>query len=437
MDVIVLDGNEVPSPEDMAMIQALYSRSPQSVRLHLEQVQKSGSEKFHERYYVQYGHKSIGDCGTITICIENVSMIVAKAIQDNPLYNGQEASTRYLDFAERPNVNPAQCAEGGIIQKTWITLYKEVLASLIPAFEARFPREEGQKKGVWKKAVKARAFDVARGFLPAGATTFVAWHTNLRQAHDHLQLMKHNPCAEVREVAGRVHEELLKRYPSSFGHKVYQASEDYLAKSVERFAFSQETRLVERSDFLVRHRFDLGGLSRHRDLLVARPPKTELHQRMRQYGDATFEFFLDFGSYRDLQRHRSCVQEMPLLTTRYGIHNWYLEQLDDTLLERVCEVAALQEERIAGLDVSAAEKQYYVAMSYANPIKITCSLPSAVYIAELRSGTTVHPTVRVVAQQIGEALLEIVPGLTLHHDMSDGVWDIKRGAQDILVKKES
>ena len=73
-----------------------------------------------------------------------------------------------------------------------------------------------------------------------------------------------------------------------------------------------------------------------------------------------------------------------------------------------------------------------MAMGFSNPTKITCTLPSAVYIAELRSGTTVHPTVRVVAQQIGESLLEIVPGIAMHHDMSEGVWDIKRGAQDIV-----
>ena len=43
MDVIVLDGNEVPNPEDMAMIQALYSRSPQSVRTHLEKVKETAA----------------------------------------------------------------------------------------------------------------------------------------------------------------------------------------------------------------------------------------------------------------------------------------------------------------------------------------------------------------------------------------------------------
>jgi len=433
MDVIVLDGNEVPSPEDMAMISALYSRSPQSVRIHLEKVEEVGSGAFHSRYYVNYGHRSIGDCGTITIFVENVSMLCAKAIQDNPLYNGQEASTRYLDFADRDIVDPVGNADSSIILRTWISLYKDVLAELVPHFKERFPIEEGQKKSVWKKAVQARAFDVARGFLPAGCTTFVAWHTNLRQANDHLSQMRHNPLAEVREVAERIHEELLKRYPSSFGHKRYEATESYLAKSVGRWAFTERETNPE---FECDSAFDTAGLNANQDLLKSRPPKTELHQRMRQFGQFAFRFPLDFGSYRDLQRHRSCVQEMPLLTTKWGILNWYLEQLPDTLVEKVCEVAAEQEEAINNLDVSDEERQNYIAMGYASPIQITCSLPSAIYIAELRSGTTVHPTVRKVAQQIGDTIKSTIPYCAMHHDTSEGVWDIKRGAQDIIQKAE-
>jgi len=434
MDIVVLDGTDVPHPEDMAMMQSLYSRSPQSVLIHLDKVRKAGSGRFIEKYLVGYGHRSIGDCGTITICVEDVSMLVAKAVQDNPLYNGQEASTRYLDFAGRPMVSPAPLA--GLIQQRWVDLYKEVLETLIPQFERRFPRKEEQKKSVWRKAVKARAFDVARGFLPAGCTTFVAWHTNLRQAHDHLQQMAYSPCAEIREVARDIREALLKRYPSSFGHKRYEATEDYLAKSVSQFAFTEGSAhlLPESGFFYDAKQLDIGGLRLHQDLLESRPPKTELHQRMRQYGNIEFRFMLDFGSYRDLQRHRSCVQEMPLLTTKHGFLNWYLKQLDDVLVEKICGVAAEQEEAINNLDISDHERQYYIPMGYASPIRITCPLPSAVYIAELRSGTTVHPTVRKVAQQMGEALKKIVPGIAMHHDMSDGVWDIKRGTQDIVAK---
>lgn len=427
--IVVLDGTDVPHPEDLAMIQALYSRSPQSVVLHLEKVREVGSGKFMDQYYTGYGHKSIGDCGTITIFVEDVSMLCAKAIQDNPLYNGQEASTRYLDFAERVIVNPLDSEEGEEIQLEWITLYKEVLETLIPHFEGRFPIEEGQKKGVWKKAVKARAFDVARGFLPAGCTTFVAWHTNLRQAHDHLSLLRHNPLYEVRKVADHIHEELIKRYPSSFGHKQYRITEAYLAKSVGRWAFSKHD---ENPEFDCFSALDLDGLEQHQDLLESRPPKTELHQRFRQFGHFRFHFPLDFGSYRDLQRHRSCVQEMPLLTTRWGIMPWYIEQLPLSFQTEVLDLAQALAKRINALDVSDEERQNYIAMGFSSPIRITCPLPSAVYIAELRSGTTVHPTVRKVAQQIGEAVKNAIPGIAMHHDMSEGVWDIKRGAQDIV-----
>jgi len=412
------------------MLAALYSRSPTSVVEHLEQVRIKGADTFMSRWYCQYGHKSIGDCGTVTIFAENISMLCAKAIQDNPLYNGQEASTRYLDFSERPIINPIGTEEGAQIQRTWVNLYNEVLTRLLPQFEERFPHQEGEKKSVWKKAIKARAFDVARGFLPAGCTTFAAWHTNLRQAHDHLHQMKHNPCAEIRQVAERIHIGLKDRYPSSFGHKEYPATEYYLACSAGRFAFTD----APATEFDAISRLDLRQLRNYRDLLEARPPKTELHQRFRQFGYIDFRFMIDYGSFRDLQRHRSCVQDMPLLTTKHHIHNWYLEQLDDATVEQVCKVAALQEKRINNLELSDEEKQYYVAMGYQVAHKITCSLPSAVYIAELRSSPTVHPTARVIAQAMGDVLADVVPGLAMHHDKSMGVWDIKRGEEDIIER---
>lgn len=432
MDVIILDGSDIPSPEHQAMLAALYSRSPRSVMGHMEQVRLKGADAFMAQWYCQYGHKSIGDCGTTTIFIENVSMLCAKAIQDNPLYKGQEASTRYLDFGSRPMVDPLGTPESGKIQQTWLDLYNQILPLLIEHFEQRFPIEEGQQKSVWKKAIKARAFDVARGFLPAGATTFVAWHQDLRQIHDHLSLMRYSPCAEIRETAERIQAEVLKRYPSSFGHKRYEATEVYLASSASAFSFTDRD---ETPEFEYTVTLDLEGLRRHKYLLASRPPKTELHKNFRAFGQFQFRFPLDFGSYRDLQRHRSCVQEMPLLTTRWGMLPWYMDQLPPdarAFIETICGDLAAE---IDKLDCSLEQKQYYIAMGYVCPIQITCPIPSAVYIAELRSGTTVHPTVRKVAQQIGEAVRTTIPDIAMHHDMSEGVWDIKRGTQDIVQKE--
>src|SRR6185369_12087365 len=101
-EVIALDTGATIGPESEAMLQALHSRSIGGLRGHLEVLERRGADNFMKNFYVGYGHKSIGDCGTVSLFIEGVSMLVAKAIQDWPLYSGQEASTRYIDFQIQP-----------------------------------------------------------------------------------------------------------------------------------------------------------------------------------------------------------------------------------------------------------------------------------------------------------------------------------------------
>lgn len=430
-EIIIVDDL---SPEPGAMVQALYSRDPRSVKQHLIQVREKGAEKFMASYYVGYGHKSIGDCGTTSIFVENVSMLVAKAVQDWPLYNGQEASTRYLDMAAQHVMDPVGTEASKIIQDEWMKFYRHALEALVPVLKERFPIQEGQKDTVYEKAIKARAFDIARGFLPAGVTTYAAWHTNLRQAYDHLKEMRHHPLEEVREVAAITLAELKKKYPSSFSHKEYPTEEEFIEKSMNEFAYWDDAEAVKGFSYDT-SLLDLAGLAKHQKLLANRPMKAELHQRMRQYGNITFRFPLDFGSYRDLQRHRSCVQEMPLLTTRHGFYEWYLEQLPNGLRGEAQVLLQAQEKRIKDLPCSDIVKQYYVAMGYTVAVQISCPLPAAVYTAELRSSDTVHPTLRQQAQRMGDALKEAVPGMAMHHDTTPGQWNIKRGNHDIVRKE--
>lgn len=429
MDLVILDGRDVPHPEDLAMLQSLYSRSPQSVRIHLEKVRKAGSGKFMGTYYVGYGHKSIGDNGTTAMFAEGVSMLCAKAIQDTPLYCGQEASTRYLDMAAQPFMNPLCTAEGEAIQEAWRAIYSRALADLQVILQAEFPRKDDQDEGTWKKAIKARAFDITRSLLPAGAATLVAWGSNLRQANDHLKEMRHHVLPEVRDTSESLHANLTEKYVSSFNHERDQAEEDYVARSMAVFSFFDEPV----DDFSYTNKLDLAALSRPRvwDLLATRPKRAELHQRFRRFGVIDFEFTIDFGSYRDLQRQRSAVQEMPLLTTRLGFHQWYLEKLPDYVHAEIERITRL----VDALDTTDALRQYYIPMGYLVPVAMTCTLPSAVYIAELRAGVTVHPTLRIRAQQMGEAIRQCVPGIAMHHDMSlPDTWSIKRGTQDIVAR---
>ena len=102
------------NPQDTAMMQALYSRSASSVKEHVEKVKSSGSGKFMEKFYVGYGHASIADCGSTTIFVEGVSMLVAKAIQQWPLYSGQETSSRYIDFSKQAIKDPLGTKESKV-----------------------------------------------------------------------------------------------------------------------------------------------------------------------------------------------------------------------------------------------------------------------------------------------------------------------------------
>ncbi len=177
--ILVLNTGGVITPEDDAMLQALHSRSIGGIRKHLATLAEKGSGKFIGSFYVGYGHKSIGDCGTATIFIEGVSMLVAKAIQDWLLYSGQEASTRYIDFSTQEFIDPINSIRSARVLRNWRKFYLSMQEPVREHLRQSFPVNDGEDQKVYAKAINARSFDILRGFLPAGASTNLSWHTNL------------------------------------------------------------------------------------------------------------------------------------------------------------------------------------------------------------------------------------------------------------------
>lgn len=233
------------------------------------------------------------------------------------------------------------------VQLNLMQFYSTVINEMRDVLHTRHPRLEGQSVATHNKAIDARAFDIARGFLPAGMTTFVSWHTNLRQAHDHLKRLRHHPLKEVSDIANDVLDALKKRYSASFLHKSYAVEEEYL-EACSELTYSDHVRtysdLTDEFKFQSNLRFGKPSLFLSAEeglpqsvlkLLQTRPPKAELSPRFRELGDITFQFPLDFGSYRDLQRHRSAVQPMPILSTRHGFDPWYVSLLYGGVFENL------------------------------------------------------------------------------------------------------
>lgn len=420
------------NPEDTAMMQALYSRSSASVTEHLAKVKAAGSGRFMESFYVGYGHESIGDCGSTTIFIEGVSMLADKAIQDWPLYSGQETSTRYIDMSKQPIEDPVDTAESKAILDKWMDFYLNKQEAVAAHIKAQYPRKPEEDEKVYEKAVKARTFDTLRGFLPAGITTQLAWHTNLRQAARKLALLRHHPDMTVRALGERILGELKQRYPNSFSHKLYESQEAYRGETVQKYTYFDPAECPEKATLTTP--ITPADIEAYKDAFETRPAKSELPIFLLDLGLATFEFLMDFGSFRDLQRHRNGVCRMPLLSTRFGFDQWYLSQLPDDIRKEADALIEEQTRAIEHISNDPIIRQYYVAMGFRVPCRVSYGLPAALYTIELRSGKTVHPSLRIIAQDMGRALQEKLPNLKLHIDFSSDDWDVRRGKQDITSK---
>jgi deoxycytidylate deaminase/thymidylate synthase ThyX len=419
------------SPEDTAMLQALYSRSPESVVKHVEKVKQAGSGKFMEKFYVGYGHKSIADCGSTTVFIEKISILADKAIQDWPLYSGQETSTRYVDMAKQQLIDPIGSADSKQILDDWMAFYINSQEKVQAHIKQNFPQKQEEDAALYEKAVKARCFDIMRGFLPAGITTQLSWHTNLRQAADKLSFLRHHPLTEVKQIAADISQKLKEKYPSSFSHRFYEEQENFLADAVRKNNFYQNDNAPKFLMTTSIRYFDLLDLT---ELLKSRPAKALLPHFLTEFGLLTFDFLLDFGSFRDIQRHRNGVCRMPLLTPKHGFNKWYLEQLPIEVMAQATELIAKQTERINKLTAADEIKQYYISLGFNVPCRVSYGLPATVYVIELRSGKTVHPTLRKIAHKMHCAVKEKFPFIALHSDLELDDWDVRRGKEDIVVK---
>jgi len=430
-EVIVINTGAVLTAEHVAMLQAIHSRSTGGLRAHLEKLIEKGSARFMEETYVGYGHSSIGDCGDTTAFTEGVSMLVAKAEQDDQLYNGQEASTRYIDFSRQPFMDPTNSSPGRDLlemQRTMYLLAQEPTRELLRKRHPKAPEEDDKK---YDKAIKARAFDITRGLLPAGASTNLAWHTTLRRASDRLLFLRHHPLEEVRETAGSLEEALKKHHPHSFGHKRYPETEKYQDLIAAQYYFHDtDSPLAPVVDFRAIDRIEL---EKFRELLDKRPKKTEIPKYVGQAGDIVARFQLDFGSFRDLQRHRAILQRMPLLTTDLGFESWYVDNLPPEVTDRLPGHLNSIKEGIRDLGVSPLYAQYFVPMGYKVSNRFKGDIPASVYMVELRDSSLVHPTLQRVAHNIGEQISREL-NIPLHVDPNPGRFNVKRGEHDIEFK---
>jgi hypothetical protein len=109
--------------------------------------------------------------------------------------------------------------------------------------------------------------------LPAGASTNLAWHSNLRQVADRLLYLRNHPLAEVRDVAETIENAMILKYPNSFSKKRYEDTENYAKEFMQKYYFHENVKDFEVvNDSIIKEE-----LEKNKNLFNDRPnSKTEL-----------------------------------------------------------------------------------------------------------------------------------------------------------------
>ena len=86
-------------------------------------------------------------------------------------------------------------------------------------------------------------------------------------------------------------------------------------------------------------------------------------------------------------------------------------------------------------ELNKYEKQYHIPIGFNVPIIMKSSLPQLLYIIELRSSKTVHPTLRRIVQKIAKKVENYYPDTcNFFCDYDEDDFTLRRGTQDIVQK---
>lgn len=188
---------------------AKFSRSSTPYQKWIMDLTQEGAEKFYESFYFDYGHASIADLAHLTIVIENVSMVAAEELWDEPLIDGQASSTRYQDFEKRGFHTPEELhgtkyeePYRALCQKLigeYKAFHKEILAYLVQKYAHERP--PGMDDAKYERTMKARTFDIVRYLLSMSIRTGLGHIMSARTLERQLVRLFSHPLKEVQAIA--------------------------------------------------------------------------------------------------------------------------------------------------------------------------------------------------------------------------------------------
>lgn len=441
-------------PEIRAVTFAKCSRSPLAFDEIAKELTAEKASEFHEKWVVGYGHSSVAEHAVLSLALENVSILATKIIEDNRLASYTEKSSRYQIFDHDKLYKPKKLMES-THRETFENAINKLMSTYLqiaPAMKNFLtPRTD-------QAALKGRICDNIRYLLPVATTTNLGMTINARNLEHAICKMLSHPLDEAREIGielkkigSTVCPTLIKyadrnKYlaetptdmekevktifgdaPSSSAGRQTEKSDDVelveydknavekiLAAILYRFSNYPYKQAMERAKLLTME---------HRENLLEK-----LHDKMEKFDWPlrelehvyyTFDITMDYGAFRDVQRHRICTQTNQLLTADLGFST------PPEIVE-----AGLQKEYLEAVTIAEAawrkiapdfpeEAQYVLPLACRKRTLITANLREMHHFIKLRSGKLGHFSYRKIAQKCFEKIKAVHPELAQYIRMTN------------------
>jgi len=228
----------------------------------------------------------------------------------------------------------------------------------------------------------------------------------LRQAAS--ELMAHEPVAACKAIVDLLDDEPLEVEIATT--LLYEHSHHSYRQIRQAVEVAGERHRREIIDLGLRHR------GRHDELL--RPFRAGQQFR--------FDILMDTGGFRDMHRHRRCIQVMQAFTTQHG-YEMLLDIEDagvrgryDGAMRRVQTAVQTLAALGAGKSDEAQENsQYAIPLAFRKRALFKMDFAEAVYISELRTTPAGHISYRNVAYAMYEAVARKYPALAKYFRVHD------------------
>jgi thymidylate synthase ThyX len=432
-----------------------------------------GSE-FYKRVFSEYGDESIAELIYAQLGIQNVSNVVTKMMEEQRIgLSFIEKSSRYVRYDKKGEegylyLKPEKVGISGKHASDYIdlcdslfSLYAKTYEPLKKMIQEIYPSENciftSRKSGssayldsmdqeekklalkAYETAVRARALDDLRYFLPASTLTNFGVSGNARAFAYLIARLGSSGLQEAKRIGQDLLEELSKEFAEiikSSGSISTDGLTSNVAEhpnaistgvepdgsNVKLIGYNPEDEDLRRIGIAIstcissNNQTDLQSVrSWIRNAAESRTSRRDKPSRLFEIPSYHFMVSTNYGAFRDLQRHRMMTIIRGTLSTKTGYDIPEIIARNDGMLSDFKEImnrSAFVWETLQSR-YGGEVAQYCVPFAYRYPVYIVMNARELVHFTELRSTPQAHYDLRKIAVKMHEEVSRVQPSIAL------------------------